>query len=215
MAQPRDDVFLRLRRVSVELRALSRATGATVQPGARFEGRDGSGTVTVTVDGRQRVEQVHLDPRWDRRLARERLGEALLRAYGEAVCDLLTAGARAFEDAAGDVDEARLERQAEDDPRSHRRRSLAPDELLGDVQDRLRQIELLQRHGDDPAVRAPERRDATVTGPSGFVEITVHAGRIHDIRVPLSRLPALATSGAVAQEALGAFRAATRTERRS
>ncbi|GID96297.1 YbaB/EbfC family nucleoid-associated protein [Amorphoplanes digitatis] len=210
MAHPHDDVFSRLRRVSVELRTLSQATSATVRPGARFEGRDGSGTVAVTVDGRQRVERVHFDPRWDQRLARERLGGALMQAYGEAVCDLLTAGARAFEDAERDVDRADLERRAEDDLRSHRRRYLAPDELLGDVQDQLRQIEMLQLYGDNPDVRAPEHHDATVTGPSGFIEITVQSGQIHDIRVLLSRLPAMAANGDLAREALGAFHAAAR-----
>ncbi|MEU7904992.1 YbaB/EbfC family nucleoid-associated protein [Actinoplanes sp. NPDC049118] len=209
-APPGDDVFSRLRRVSVELRALSQATNAAVRPGARFEGRDGSGTVTVTVDGRQLVEQVHFDPRWDQRLHRESLGEALMQAYGEAVGELLTAGAQAFEEAARDVDDARLEQEAEDDLRSHRRRHLAPDELLGEVQDQLRQIEMLERYGDNPDVALPQRRDTSVTGPSGFLEITVQGGQIHGIRVLLSRLPAMATNGTLAQEALGAFRAAAR-----
>jgi hypothetical protein len=204
------DVFAELRRISVELRALSQATSAPAGSGARFNGRDTSETVTVTVDGRQHVQDIVLDPRWEQRLPRDGVGAALMQAYGEAVSRMLTSSAEAFDQAEQDTDRALLHQQARTDLDGYRPRNIAPEDLLYEVQDQLRQIEALQRYGDAPSLSLPTRRDATVAGPAGFVEITVHAGQVNDIRVLLHRLPPMTTNGAVAQEAMGAFRAAAR-----
>lgn len=209
-AAPDRDAFAELRRISVELRALRQATGAAARPEARFAGRDGSGTVTVTVDGRQHVRDVALDSRWEQRLPRDGVGDALMRAYGDAVCQMLTASVEAYDQAERETDGALLEQQARADVQGHRRRHVDPEDLLYDVQEQLRQIEMLQRYGDTPAPVVPAARDATVSGPGGFIEITVRGRQISDIRVLLSRLPASSTNGAVAQEAMAAFRAAAR-----
>lgn len=206
---PQDlDVFSELRRISVELRALSQAANAAVRPAARFEGYDSSGTVTIAIDGRQHVQQVRLDPRWAQRLPRDGVGEALMQAYGEAVGELLTASSEAFDEADQEADRARLEQQVDAELGSYRRRYVAPEDLLDEVHEQLRQVEMLQRYGDTPSVPARGRGDVTVSGPAGFVEITVRGGQIGGIRVLLSRLPAMATNGTIAQEAMAAFRAA-------
>ncbi len=203
------EVFAELRRISVGLRALSRAASATNQPSARFQGQDSSGTVTIAVDGRQQVQDVHFDARWVQRLPRDGVGDALQQAYGAAVGRMLTAGAEAFEQAEHDADPAALRQQVDAELKSGRRRYVDPADLADEVRRELRQIEMLQRYGDAPAVPAAGR-DATVSGPAGFVEIAVRGGQIDGIRVLLSRLPVMATNGTLAQESLAAFRAAAR-----
>jgi DNA-binding protein YbaB len=206
---PRDvDVLAELRRISVELRALSGSATAAVGREATFRGRDGSATVTVTINGRQHVQDVHVDARWAQRLPRDGVGDALMQAYGDAVGQVLTAAAQAVEQAARDVDEPGLHQQVEAELRSHRRRYVAPEDLVDHVRRELRQIDMLQRYGDTPTGAAAGPRDATVYGPGRFVEVTVRGGQISGVRVLLSRLPYMATNGTLAQEALAAFRAA-------
>lgn len=205
------DVFSELRRISKDLRALSRTVNATVRPDARYKGSDSSGAIGVTVDGRQHVQDVNVDARWSQRLDRTRLGDALMEAYGQAVCQLLTATSEAFDEAERDVDDADLEREVEQDLQSHYRRHVGPEDILEEVQDQLRKIELMERFGyGTPSGAAADQRDTTVYGPARFVEMTLSSGQISGIRVLLSRMPPMATNGTLAQEALGAFRAAAR-----
>jgi hypothetical protein len=201
-----DDPLVQLRRISAELGTVSRAAQAASRPDARYEGSDPTGTITVVMDGRQRVQDVRVDLRWDERLRRTELGEALSSAYSQAVIALLDAGSAAYDEA---------EALAEADPRDEPRTSARPydnyvdmDEVRYQTSRQLEQNDMLLRYADDPHAAPRVFHEVEVAGAHEFVLITVRDGRIADLRVMASRLPADSTNGTIAREAMAAFDAA-------
>lgn len=209
-ATPADGALAELRNISVELRALSRVARAGGRPGGRYEAADPTGTVTVTVDGRHEVQEVTVDPRWAERISRTELGEALAAAYGQAVLRALNAGSAAFDDALAETDRAAIEQEVDAELRRARPRHVEPEDLRYEVQRQLEQNEMLLRFADAPAAAPRVAPDTTVSGPGGFVTVVVRDGQVADVRVSAARIPAMATNGTIAQEAMAAFRAAAR-----
>ena len=204
--QDDDDPLVRLRRISAELGAVSRAARAASRPDAHYEGSDPTGTITVVLDGRQQVRDIRIDMRWDQRLARTELGEALSSAYSQAIIELFDADSAAYDEAEAEAraEPARVEpparRPAADD--------VDMDELRYQLSRQLEQNEMLLRYADDPRATPRPAGEHEVAGPGEFVLITVRNGRIADIRVMASRLPADSTNGMIAREAMAAFDAA-------
>ncbi|PRY22012.1 hypothetical protein CLV70_11877 [Pseudosporangium ferrugineum] len=205
-----DGALGELRRISVELRALSAVAKAASRPGGRYEASDPTRTVTVTVDGRRQVRDVSVDPRWAERISGGELGEALAAAYGAAVLRALTSGSAAIDEAWAGTDRAVLEREVDAELEALRPRPVEPGDLRYELERQLEQNEMLLRYGDSPAAVPAPAPDATVSGPGGFVTVVVSDGQVADVRVLASRIPAMATNGTIAQEAMAAFRAAAR-----
>ncbi|MFG1603160.1 hypothetical protein [Actinoplanes sp. NPDC049265] len=200
-----DDPVADLRVIGAELIALGRAARAASRPDARYEGSDATGTITVVLDGRQRVVDVRVDMRWDQRLARTELGPALSAAYSQAVIALLDADSEAFDEARAAPPVAPVEPAP---PRPAPVYTDADvDEMKYQLDRQLQQNDMLLRFADQPPAARGFAGEAEVTGPGEFVIIAVRNGRIADIRVLASRLPADSTNGTIAREAMEAFRA--------
>jgi hypothetical protein len=201
-----DDPVAGLREIGAELIALGRAARAASRPDARYEGSDPTGTITVTVDGRQQVRDVHVDLRWDQRLARTELGEALSVAYSRAIVAVLDADSAAFDEARAGHPAERVEPAP---PRPVPVYTDADvDEMKYQLDRQLEQNDMLLRFADEAPAARQVAGEAEVAGPGEFVIITVRDGRVADIRVMASRLPADSTNGTIAREAMEAFRAA-------
>ncbi|BFU46277.1 hypothetical protein [Krasilnikovia sp. MM14-A1004] len=206
-----NDTLDELRRISVELRALSRAARAGGGRDTRVEGADPSGAVTVTMDGALHVVEVRVDARWEQRLSRMELGDALSTAYGRAVLQALTAGSEAVDEAVAGTDRAALEHEVDAELRSRHGRPFDPDDLRYELARQLDQNDMLLRYADTPDAPPPPAPETSVSGPTGFVTVVLRNGQVAEVRVLASRIPAMATNGTIAGEALAAFRAAART----
>jgi len=90
-----DATFDDLEELRREAEALQQRFARGQDPGARHHGRDGTGSVNVTVGGDGRVVDVQLDRVWRQSVGPEALGAAVLEAAGDATMRRLAAWAEA------------------------------------------------------------------------------------------------------------------------
>lgn len=161
-----------------EAEALRRSFARGQDPDARHHGRDGTGSVHVTVGGDGRVVDVQLDRTWRQSVGPEALGAAVLEAVGDASMRRLAAWGEAVADDPGppadgiDPTPPPMVRPGAPTDNAATRRA---------VQDMLSLLEGVEADLEDLERRIDQRVQQQVVGRSPTHQVTVRVGGVGEV----------------------------------
>lgn len=190
-----------------EAEALQRRFARGQNPSARHDGRDGSGSVHVTVGGDGRVVDLQLDRTWRQSVGPHALGAAVLEAVGDASIRRLGAWAEAVADDPGPPADG-IDRT----PRPVVRSGAPADSAAARraVQDMLSLLEGVEADLEDLERRIDQRMQQQVVGRSPTHQVTVRVrggGEVIDVEVQRRFVDRTDDRG-IARELRSAFQAA-------
>jgi hypothetical protein len=203
-----------------------RVADGELRPSSYYAGADASNAISVSVDGRGRVESIDINRNWRERLAVGEFAGALFGAYTAAVQKSLAAAALAAHAAeqaepAGQAVQAGTRQQDgarqrhAENGNSDAERELddrewlaATWDVLGGVDAELKRLARIEAEG-----RAAADRDTSVSSPHGYLTVRLRGRGVVGISGDVRRI-AVADAERLRWDALAMFRAARLTAER-
>lgn len=184
-----------------EMRALGRLMQRSVETSTVYDGTDGTGLVTVLVNGRGVVQDVAIDPAWVNTIGPSGLGAALLQAFQAANITALSASLQNLrtavdrDEVAAGVAELTTEESASRPEKTY-------EELVAELEEANRELERTL------ARVAEFERLTGVSGRANLLRMDLDRGRMTGITVVDPRRATQVSSYQLATEAVSMFQAA-------